>query len=401
VSVLPPFVLPFRYPCRRAVTRAIASGRLRDCPLSSGMTLEENVSLSRREIALIAVFWLVYAVLAIASRVLDVPDARLSLGSGYVVVPLVESAVWAVLTPAIFSLAGRPGESSRRPHRALFFLLLGVLIALLVAVLGRELRGSLTPPPWAPHRPSRPPLWLGFLNAFVIYLGVLAAGLARAYSLRYRSRERQATELQAQLAEAHLEALRRQLDPHFLFNTLNAVSSLVERDPRGVRRMIARLSELLRYSLDADNSPEIPLRKELELLRRYLEIMQVRFQNRLEVRWEIADEALDALVPTLVLQPLVENAIKHGVEKLEQGGRILIEAGLEGEVLVLRVRDNGPDAASVSSSGSNGRGVGLQNTRARLERLYGQNQRFTLSPSRAGAGMTAELRIPLRQSHAS
>jgi signal transduction histidine kinase len=363
------------------------------------MSNEEKVSLSRRDIVLIVVFWLVYAVLAVASRVLDVPEARFNLTSGYVMVPLVEAAIWTVLTVAIFSLAGRPGGAGTRSYRVAFFLLLGVAVALLVAVLGRELRASLGPPPWAPHRPSRPPLWLGFLNSFVIYLGVVAAGHARAYSLRYRGRERQATELQSQLAEAHLEALRRQLDPHFLFNTLNAVSSLVERDPRGVRRMIARLSELLRYSLDAENSPEIPLRKELELLGRYLDIMQIRFQGRLDVRQQIADEALDALVPTLVLQPLVENAIKHGVEKLDEGGRIAIEAAPEGDMLVLRVRDNGPDAGSFRlPAEANGRGVGLQNTLARLERLYGRNQRFALVPSEEGPGMTAEVRLPLRRS---
>jgi two-component system, LytTR family, sensor kinase len=399
-SFAPPFVSLDRDPCPGSVSRVTGSGRTARGAVSSGMTREEHVSLSRRDIALIVLFWVLYAVLAIASRVLDVPDARFDLTSGFVMVPLVEAAAWAILTPVIFSLAGRSdGGAATRRYRIALFLVLGVIIALLVAVIGRELRASLPPPPWAPHRTTRPPLWLGFLNSIVIYLGVLAAGLARAYSLRYRSRERQATELQSQLAEVQLEALRRQLDPHFLFNTLNAVSSLVERDPRGVRRMIARLSELLRYSLDAENSPEIPLRKELDLLGRYLEIMQIRFQGRLDVRQSVADEALDALVPTLLLQPLVENAIKHGVEKLDEGGRIAIEAAPDGDMLVLRVRDNGPDAApSPLPSGANGRGVGLQNTLARLERLYGQNQRFALVPSDQGPGMTAEVRIPLRRS---
>ncbi len=229
----------------------------------------------------------------------------------------------------------------------------------------------------------------------MIYLGVLAAGFARAYSLRYRLRREQTVQLQGQLAEAHLDALRRQLDPHFLFNTLNAISSLVERDPRGVRRMIARLGELLRYSLEGADDPEIPLRQELALLDRYLDIMQVRFQGKLEVRQRIQESALDALVPTLVLQPLVENAIRHGVERLAEGGRIAVEATIDEGTLVLRVRDNGPNPDPYGASGDGRTGVGISNTVARLERLYGPGQRFTLSPAATG-GMVAEVRLPVR-----
>jgi two-component sensor histidine kinase len=361
-------------------------------------TPPETFALSRRELALIVAFWLLYALLAIAGRMFDTAAPRLTWTSGPVIVTLIESAAWAVLTPAVFRLAGRFGaEPARRPGQVALLVVVGVAIAALLGFGGRELRTALyTPPPSAPERRGGPPAWFGFLNAFIIYLGVLAAGLARAFSLRYRARRQQAAELHARLAEAHLDALRRQLDPHFLFNTLNAVSSLVERDPRGVRRMIARLSELLRYNLEAQDGPEIPLRQELELLGRYLDIMQVRFQGRLDVRQDVADEALDALVPTMVLQPLVENAIRHGIERLEAGGRIAIEAAAEHGELVLRVRDNGPGpGASPDGTGS---GVGLRNTVARLEQLYGGRQRFTLM--RTTPGTTAEVRIPLRRAHA-
>jgi two-component system LytT family sensor kinase len=367
-------------------------------------TPPETFALSRRELGLIVAFWLLYALLTIASRVLDTAAPRITWTSGPVVVALVESVAWAMLTPVVFGLAGRFGaEPARRPAQIALFVVLGVAIAAVLGFGGRELRVALfTAPPPASGRRAGPPLWFGFLNAFIIYLGVLAAGLARAYSLRYRARRQQAAELQIRLAEAHLDALRRQLDPHFLFNTLNAVSSLVERDPRGVRRMIARLSELLRYNLEAQDGPEIPLRKELELLGRYLDIMQVRFQGRLDVRQRVADEALDALVPTMVLQPLVENAIRHGVEKLDAGGRIEIEAVPENGELVLRVRDNGPGPASdpleAGQSREEAGGVGLRNTVARLEQLYGGGQRFTLLPSSSAEGTTAEVRIPLRRS---
>ena len=203
--------------------------------------------------------------------------------------------------------------------------------------------------------------------------------------------------LQAQLAEARLDALRRQLDPHFLFNTLHAVSSLVERDPRGVRRMITRLSELLRHSIEVSGEPEVPLRQELELLGRYLDIMPVRFQGRLEVETRVDDRALDALVPNLILQPLVENAIKHGVEQLTGPGRICIEAEHADGQVVLRVRDNGPGVDGGVPAGAPlatrpGR-VGLRNTVARLEQLYGTEQRFTLRLAEDG-GAVAEVRLP-------
>ena len=166
--------------------------------------------------------------------------------------------------------------------------------------------------------------------------------------------------------------------------------------------MIARLSELLRHNLEAQDGPEIPLRQELELLGRYLDIMQVRFQGRLDVQQRVADDALDALVPTMVLQPLVENAIRHGVEKLETGGRIAIEALPDGGELVLRVSDNGPGPASNPLEPGPARtdgGVGLRNTLARLEQLYGPSGCFTLLPSADGEGTTAEVRLPLRRSH--
>jgi LytS/YehU family sensor histidine kinase len=232
------------------------------------------------------------------------------------------------------------------------------------------------------------------LNDFIIYLGVVAAGLARAFSLRYRAQReesmRVAAQLRAQLAEARLDALRMQLDPHFLFNTLHAISSLVERDPRGVRRMISRLSELLRHTIEGPNEQETTLREELDLLRRYLEIMEVRFQGRLEISTDVQERALDALLPNLILQPIVENAIKHGVNKIEGTGRIALRGRIDGGELVLSVENNAP----LTEAGP-GTGVGLSNTRARLAHLYGDEQRFEL---RGVDGVTpttiAEIRLP-------
>jgi two-component system LytT family sensor kinase len=357
----------------------------------------EHYPLTRRDISFIIGFWLIYALLTVANRAFDQgppdrrPDAALTT---WIVISLAEAALWAILTPVIVSVAGRArSERTSRKTSYLLLALLGVVIAAGVSVFSHELRDLLLARPSAPDGSSRgrgPPLWFGFLNALVIYLGVLAAGLARAYSMRLGARREQATQLQAQLAEARLEALRSQLDPHFLFNTLNAVSSLVERDPRGVRRMITRLSELLRYSMEDAREPEITLRRELDLLDRYLEIMQVRFPG-LNVLRLLDDRALDKMVPSMILQPLVENAIRHGVEKMTEPGRVEIEALLEGETLALRVRDDGPGEEQRPDGPSVG--VGLRNTRARLEQLYGAAGRFSLTRNEEGLTV-AEVRLP-------
>jgi LytS/YehU family sensor histidine kinase len=261
-------------------------------------------------------------------------------------------------------------------------------------VLRTQLLGM---PPWrhAVFEPLRAVSRLWFINELIVTCAILAAGFARHYSLRYRARQEEAVHLQAeaanlhaQLAEARLAALRTQLNPHFLFNTLHAVSALVERDPRGVRRMIARLSELLRHTLDAAEA-EVPLEREMEFVQRYLEIMQIRFQGRVEVETRVAPDAMDALVPTLILQPLVENAIKHGVSKLAEGGRIEVSARREEGRLLLCVRDDGPPVDGAPTS----EGVGLRITRERLEQLYGDAGSLTLRPV-DGGGMEAEVALP-------
>jgi two-component system, LytTR family, sensor kinase len=197
----------------------------------------------------------------------------------------------------------------------------------------------------------------------------------------------EAAELHAQVTDARLNALRTQLNPHFLFNTLNAVSTLVDEDPPGARRMIARLSDLLRHTLDGDEQ-EIPLARELEMLRRYLDIMEVRFQDKLEVSIETEPSLHDALVPNLVLQPLVENAFRHGLGLMQTAGRVTVRAVRDDGDLVLTVRDNGRGPANPVREG-----VGLTNTRARLTQLYGARQQLALTAAEGG-GAVVEVRIP-------
>ena len=381
-------------------------------------TESKGLPLRRTELLLIFAFWTVLALLIAASRVLD-PRGPGSVQSAIPTTPIIlaftESYLWAVLTVPLFWLTSRFSldDPRDRVEHVLLFLGLGLVAAMFVDVLLHFVRMELFPFRLGGRRGGPPPTWLTgltrlwFLDDLIYAFAIISAGIARDIFARYRARQDEAVrltahaaQLQAQLAEARLTVLRTQLNPHFLFNTLHAVSSLVERDPRGVRRMISRLSELLRRTLEGTNEQEISLEREIELLRLYLDIMQVRFQGRLLVHIDIDDELLPALVPNLILQPLVENAIKHGVSRVEESGRVEVSARRSEEELVLTVRDNGPGVADgrVDAAGNGARddsasGVGLRNTRARLEELYGEEQRLTLRPADDG-GTIAEVRLP-------
>ncbi|HEX8945329.1 MAG TPA: histidine kinase [Gemmatimonadaceae bacterium] len=363
-----------------------------------------RVPLRPAELAAIIAFWLFFAVLNAAGRLIDprIPGLRPEVTRAVLTLSFIEYAIWALLTVPVVWLVHRfTISSSQRAPRLLLFLAVGVVLAILVDTIVSQFRVHLLPPP-----PGRPPrgmftniIRFEFLDDFMVYLAVLGAALARDYFLRYQARLEETTRLQsqtarleAQLAEARLDALRTQLNPHFLFNTLNAVSTLVERDPRGVRRMIARLSELLRHTLDETDEQEIPLERELDLLRRYLEIMEIRFQGRLTVMMDIADDVREALVPNLVLQPLVENALKHGLSASDGSGRVEVSARRDGDVVRLEVRDHGPGPVAPKDSS----GVGIKNTIARLEQLYGSKQRFTLRAAEGG-GAVAEVELPYHE----
>jgi sensor histidine kinase YesM len=224
-----------------------------------------------------------------------------------------------------------------------------------------------------------------------IAFGALAGVVhAMEYYKRYRDRERLALQLQARLSDAQLYALRMQLNPHFLFNTLNAATTLLHRDAHAADTMLTRLGELLRLTLRADPTHETTLRDELALLERYLDIMRVRFSDRVTVRTDIAPDVLDAFVPSFMLQPLVENAFEHGISRLQRPGEIAVTARREGDRLLLTVRDDGDGAGSEHE----GNGVGLANTRHRLRELYGDDGVLVLL-QRPGEGTVAEIRLPL------
>jgi hypothetical protein len=308
---------------------------------------------------------------------------------------LPEWYVWAGLTPLVFSLGERVRlERQQWVAAGLFHLVAGSAVALvdlaLVTAINRQFGPTVSY--------VGPVFWDVYLKivlryfhyAFIIYWVIVAAAHAVRYYRSSRDREVEGIRLQAELTQAQLATLRMQLQPHFLFNTLHTIASLV-RDERGeaATTTIARLGELLRQTLGNVQRNEVPLREELSFIEAYLEIEQTRFSDRLAVRFDVDQETLGAMVPNLSLQPLVENAIRHGVARDPSAGRIEVRAARHDGALRIEVRNDGPAYTGNGSSG----GVGLANTRARLHRLYGSAHRLELLPGQSG-GTVAVLEVP-------
>ena len=250
------------------------------------------------------------------------------------------------------------------------------------------------------RRPAQVPFLRYYLSSLLtnlslcvfLYFAVLGCIYAFSYYREVREREAQQARLAAQLAEARLGALRMQLNPHFLFNSLNAITVLVrDQNTRDASRMLELLSGVLRQVLQSHKRQEVTLDEELLFIEKYLAIEQVRFSDRLEISWSIDPALRETLVPEFILQPLVENAVRHGAGKRSEKGLIEIAAAAANGDLVLSVRDNGPGYVAASEGG-----VGLANTRARLETLFGEAAELNVSNAN-GCGTVATVRFPLRR----
>ena len=242
-------------------------------------------------------------------------------------------------------------------------------------------------------------LWY-YLSTF--YLLLSWSGLYFGIKLARQSQDQKEAALQANAMahEAQLKMLRYQLNPHFLFNTLNAISTLVlDHKSDTANRMVTSLSSFLRYSLDSDPVQRVTLAQEIEALNLYLGIEQIRFGDRLQVRIDVDAAARDALVPSLILQPIIENSIKHAVAKREEGGHIEIEARRDGNVLDVHLRDDGPGCPDFDAR-TNHTGVGLANTRERLRVIYAARQQFTIT-NRDPHGADVHIRLPFENAQAS
>jgi len=290
-------------------------------------------------------------------------------------------SIWKLLTPVCLWLVARVPLSRRRVGRFLaVHIPASIALAMVHTTLFVAAWGYLS-------SPEAPTILGSVLLAFVhfdlaVYWIIVGGVLAAGYYVKYRDRE-------AQLARAELHALKTQLRPHFLFNTLNTISSLVREEPLKAEAMLSRLGDLLRITLRDHQADEVRLADELAFVDGYLEIEQARFGDRLRVARHIDPAALDAVVPHLVLQPLVENAVRHGVGPRLAGGTVELRAERRGSTLALEVRDDGVGAAAFAE------GVGIANTRARLAHLYGAEHRFAVSSS-PGTGFSLAIEIPYR-----
>ena len=302
---------------------------------------------------------------------------------------LSEWYIWALLAPGIIGLARRLSlERGRRARNLAIHAFVSVGVAFAHWGLNNLCRHYVLGFPGAVS------LAYTFHSNLVTYWVLVGASCGYDYYVRYRQGELHAAQISAQLAQAQLQALRTQLHPHFLFNTLNGIATLVHRDPEAADQMIARLSDLLRLTLEGVGVKEVPLAKEIEFLKGYLEIEQVRFGDRLTVDMQIAPEVLGARIPYLILQPLVENAIRHGIAPRSQPGRVVIRAQSENGFLVLEIRDNGPGLTAGLDTPTR-QGMGLSNTRSRLEKLYGARQRFEMRNGSNG-GFVVTLTFPFQ-----
>lgn len=316
------------------------------------------------------------------------PYTEFALGTAFLV-----SAGWAVIAFLLMVFTAKLRQC--HPGHIVWVgahLLFGIVLVLVLLLLMRWWQWPVLGLADALHAPDlTAALWAGWPLGLAIYAGLWC--VCHIGWLWYEN-----VQLKARVVSAELRRLRTQLNPHFLFNTLNAISELGYTDPEAADRTITQLSALLRKSLDKDHQQEIALRNELDFLKRYLDIQQTLLRGRLQVEFDIADHTLNARVPGMILQPLVENAVIHGVSR-SGSGYLGVRAWRESDVLVIEVEDNGwgLHAANMHKNGHGG--IGVDNTRARLGYLYGELASLELL-SRAGEGVTVRLSIPFHEAFA-
>lgn len=310
--------------------------------------------------------------------------------------------LWAALAPLIFRIARRfPVERDRWFRNSLIHivacLLLSFIHRAIYLIVGWLLHVAVYQQFSSIPQLYQSDILFNLPTGFMSYGTFMLISQVVDYYRRYQKEELRASHLKTELAQAQLQALKMQLQPHFLFNTLNSISALLDEDVEAADEMIARLGDFLRLTLQDSGAQQVTLQEELEFLRCYLEIERVRFHDRLTIYLDIEPETLDAMVPNLILQPIAENAIRHGIISRISPGRIEIRASRSDDTLRLQVKDNGPGLASHQDSSSRLRGgLGLANTRARLEQLYGPSHHFNLSDAIEG-GMQVTLEIPFER----
>jgi len=362
-----------------------------------------NLEINWRRVALLFAGWtLVSVIFAAISYAAAIGDNNKEFGFVSALrLNLVQFYLWAILSPLLFRFSRRFPIEFRPLNLRNLLLYFPALISFagIHQLLHLAVLWSITPR-WRQKYPALIDCYRAYF-AFGFYIDLIIASLiviavhALLYYQNFRASELAQSSLKAQLAQAQLRALKMQLHPHFLFNTLHSISSLVLEDPPKANSMIARLGDFLRLTLENSNQQLISLKEETEFLRCYLEIEQVRFGDRLAVTFELDPQTLSAQVPHLILQPVVENAIQHAIAPRATRGHINIEAKRLNSLLRLEVKDNGP-GITLNTDLLGAEGVGLSNVRARLHQIYGSDSRFELMNARDG-GLAVVMEIPFQR----
>lgn len=308
---------------------------------------------------------------------------------------------WAILSPLIIFFAKRFRFGKRNWWRLLPVHFIGAVVFLLLHAVIYVIYQQIVHPGIIAHNGGFWAFTLGTrlnqapLLDLTIYFFVLSCFYVVDYYRHFQVEQLKSSELKAALATSQLNALKMQIHPHFLFNTLNSISALMHEDVKAADKMVARLGDFLRMTLENSGDREVSLKQEMDFVRRYLEIESVRFQDRLVVKMNIEPETLAARVPNLILQPIVENAIKHGISRQTDAGSLIISSERQGDRLQIRVEDSGPGLkpSNGNRKGSESVGIGLANTRARLAHLYKENYRFEIKNA-VPHGLIVTLEIP-------
>lgn len=310
--------------------------------------------------------------------------------------------IWIAFIPFILWLCKSfPINQNTWQESLVIFIPIGILLAVIRALFPAFMHilffeGFADLQRWLPNKFYI--LIADFMIGFSFYMLVLTFGQAKNYYKQYRGEELRATQLEAQLSKAQLKALKMQLHPHFLFNALNSISALQIEDSEAAQEMTARLGDFLRMTLENIGTQEITLEREIEFLRCYLDIEKVRLGKRLSTNIEISPQTRFCKVPNLILQPLVENAIKHGISKQKENGQINIKTTQENDWLKLEIKDNGKGIGNRNKKEIFTKGLGLSNAKARLQKLYGSDFRFEIGNLKENEGLQITLCIPYKLS---
>lgn len=323
------------------------------------------------------------------------PSIRRPLGDA-LAINLTYYYLWGLSVPAVIWVARRfRFERGTWVFSFVIHSIWAIFLTLVQIVVAEWLLRALTHARDMDHKPIAQAVLDNFHSSLPTYFVIISGYYAFDYYAKFRDRELCNAQLETRLSQAQLQALKMQLNPHFLFNTLNTISSLMYTDPEAADAMMSRLSELLRLTLEKEGSQEVTLKEEIDILERYLEIERIRFEDRLRVSVSIAPEALEARVPNFSLQPLVENAIRHGIAPRPEGGRLSITAARDDGMLEIRLCDDGPGLKPATGAAPRREGIGIANTRARLAQLYGERHRFEMENAPEG-GLVVTMAVPFR-----